>query len=263
MCYDIVANTLQEIEYALIRGDIHHAEELQRRLEDWQIANNSKQYYHASGFEHPNLMVFTNLQPTKPQYFSWGLVPPWTRNREEALRLRKSNIAARSEAMFETPSYKESAVGKRCLIYSDGFYEFHDLNGKKYPFYISRKDKKPLIIAGLWSEWIGPETKKPFYSVAVVTTRANVLLRKIHNNPAKSEGPRMPVILTPENQNDWLKPIRSDQDKKDILQLCFPYNGELVAHPVGPIRGKDYVGNCQDVFKKINNSELQPLLKNL
>ncbi len=56
--------------------------------------------------------------------------------------------------MFEKPSFRDSAKHRRCLVVIDGFYEHHHANGKTYPHFIQHKEKEPLTIAGLWSEWI-------------------------------------------------------------------------------------------------------------
>src|SRR5512143_2427996 len=38
---------------------------------------------------------------------------------------------------------------RRCVIPCEGFYESRD-EGDKQPYYFSRKDGKPLMLAGIW-----------------------------------------------------------------------------------------------------------------
>lgn len=251
MCYDVVANTKSEKEYAILRGDVHYAEELEKRIHEWEAAEQFQAYYHISGFDHPNLLTFTNMNPRTPQLYSWGLIPKWTKSREDAQKIRNTTLNARSETMFDKPAFRNSAMHKRCLIYVDSFFEHHDLNGKKYPFRIHLKSNEPMIMAGLWEEWLGKETGKPFYSLSIVTTEANELLAKIHNKPAKSETHRMPVILPKDRQEEWLQPINSELDKTAILNLCIPSDQEMLAYPVGTLRGKMASPNSIEALKEI------------
>jgi hypothetical protein len=62
--------------------------------------------------------------------------------------------------------------------------------GRKQPFFIRRKDGRPIGFAGLWECWERDEEAAPIESCAVITTEANELVRPIHN--------RMPAILRPE-----------------------------------------------------------------
>jgi hypothetical protein len=40
---------------------------------------------------------------------------------------------------------------QRCVIPAEGFYEWREESGKQ-PYYFSRKDGKPLMLAGIWEE---------------------------------------------------------------------------------------------------------------
>ena len=59
-------------------------------------------------------------------------------------------MLARSETIFELPSFKESITCRRCLVMVDGFYEHHHRNGKTYPFFIQKENKDPLFLAGIY-----------------------------------------------------------------------------------------------------------------
>jgi putative SOS response-associated peptidase YedK len=52
--------------------------------------------------------------------FKWGLVPRWAKDPAIGNKL----INARSETVTEKPSFREAFARRRCLIPSDGFYEF-------------------------------------------------------------------------------------------------------------------------------------------
>jgi len=139
MCYDIRSKLKTQKE----------------RYEYWRHKNGGKvksldifgnDIFHASGFSHPSLLIYTNQAPYEPVQSTWGLVPTTTSTWNHTLN-------ARGETIFEKPSFRESARSKRCLIYVDGFYEHHHLKGKTYPYYIFPKDESPMVLASLWNEW--------------------------------------------------------------------------------------------------------------
>ena len=56
-------------------------------------------------------------------YYHWGLIPVWTKSLEDAKKIRTQTLNARSETVFEKPSFRASITKKRCLIPACGFYE--------------------------------------------------------------------------------------------------------------------------------------------
>ena len=54
------------------------------------------------------------------------------------------------------PSFRQAFVKRRCLIPSDGFYEWKKVPGGKIPHSISMKDDSPFVFAGLWEGWKDP-----------------------------------------------------------------------------------------------------------
>ena len=147
------------------------------------------------------------------------------------------------------------------MIHVDGFYEHHHYRRKTYPFFIHRKDNEPITFAGLWSIWEDPESGGIWKTFAIVTTEGNPLLAKIHNNP-KLEGPRMPVILSKESENDWIMPydeqLWEKEQKKAIQNLIRSYpEEELAAHTVHKLRGKEYSGNVPEISEPVEYAELE------
>ena len=181
-------------------------------------------------YSHPELPTKTNKKREKLQYYQVGLIPRWEKDSETAKIRRQGNINARSETANEKPSFRDALIENRCLIVVDGFYEYyHHPNGRKIPFYISRGDGEPLVLAGIWEETkLGGEMIK---SSVILTTAANELMTKIHNSP--KNGGRMPVIIEYEQQNDWL----DGTNLKDIYQSAK--EGILKAHTVSPISKKN------------------------
>lgn len=252
MCYDIKANKKAQLARAKRRNDLDAVKEIEESI----LPLTDLPLYHASGFQHPKVLIYTNRSPDFPEVATWGLVPHWIKDKTQKQKYWNKTLNARGESIFEKPSFRDAARDQRCLIYINGFYEHHHQNLKTYPYYISAINEEPLILAGLWNNWKDPETNISMNTFSIVTTEGNSLLKKIHNNP-KLEGPRRPLVLPSEFAEKWLSPVSDDLDIKSLQELIKKYpEDELTAHPVGPLRGKKYIGNVEEVSKICSYPEL-------
>lgn len=141
----------------------------------------------------------------------WGFVPSWAKN----LSAGHKKINARSETVAEKPSFREAFKKHRCLIPSDGFYEWRKEKGGKVPLFVHLKSGKPFSFAGLYSIWTSPEGNQ-LSTCTILTTTANKLLEPTHS--------RMPAIIPKENREVWLDPTISDKDT--LLPLLKPFPSE-------------------------------------
>jgi len=142
----------------------------------------------------------------------WGLIPSWSKE-------PKGFINARAETIEDKPSFSESFQRRRCLIPADGFYEWQRSGKVAQPYYFQMKDESPFAFAGIWDEWLGDGNS--IASCAIITTRANELLASIHD--------RMPVILRPESQDQWL----DDSEPVNLRSLLAPFPAsEMTSHAV-------------------------------
>ena len=245
MCYDVQAKLEAQLKRAKRKGYQDLIEEFEKDLEP---------FYHVSGFAHPRLIIYTHEEPYTPVIATWGLIPFWVKDNAQKVKLWNNTLNARGESIFEKPSFRNSAKSKRCLLQIDGFFEHHHAKGKTYPYFITRKDKEPITIAGLWDEWLDKETGEIIKSFSIVTTKANELMAKIHNNPKLRE-PRMPLIVSNDTEDSWLDPKTS---KEEIIKLIQPYPTiELTAHTVKRLRGKDYLGNVPEISEEFEYEELK------
>jgi putative SOS response-associated peptidase YedK len=96
---------------------------------------------------------------------------------------------------FREP-FAESFRERRCLVPSDGFYEWAAEGGKKVAYHFRPWDGGMLAFAGVWDRWDGPSG--PTLSCAILTTKAVDPIRQYHD--------RMPLILPPERWGTWLDP---------------------------------------------------------
>lgn len=254
MCYDIQYKTKKSEQYAKRYGDSPAEIELLRNQFD-ELSISAT--YHASGFDHPLVPVI--IDSTKALHlYSWGLIPSWIKNPIEAVKMSNSTINARAETMFEKPAFREAARNRRCLVIVDGFFEHHHKNSKTFPYHIKLKSKEPMTLAGLWDEWTDESSGIIRRTYSVVTTTANPLMAKIHNNPKAESGPRMPLILPKNMEFDWLKSINTDADKEFLKEVVHSYDErELETTTVRRLRGKEASGNRPEAILPFRYQELE------
>ncbi len=120
----------------------------------------------------------------------WGLIPNWA----EVPGSLPLMINARSESLETRRAFRDLILDRRCAVLADGFYEWRTEGGVKQPYFVRRRDGRPMALAGLWDTWRGAEG--PVGSCTIVTTDANPLLEPLHD--------RMPVILEGEGTQMWL-----------------------------------------------------------
>lgn len=137
----------------------------------------------------------------------WGLVPSWAKSPSVGNRM----INARAETLASKPAFRAALRRRRCLVLADGFYEWAKRGALKQPFHIGLREGGPFGFAGLWEHWSDPDGAV-LESCTIVTTDASATIRDIH--------PRMPVILAPEAEAEWLDAAQSDPDT--LLPLLRP-----------------------------------------
>ncbi len=135
----------------------------------------------------------------------WGLIPGWA----DSPKIGAKMINARVESVAEKPAFRNAFQRYRCLIVADGFYEWQRHgDGPKRPFRITRDDGAPFAFAGLWSIWHGPQ-EETIRSCTIITRPANERIASLHD--------RMPVILDPAHESDWLDTATPPGALEEIL----------------------------------------------
>ena len=194
----------------------------------------------AADLEHPERY---NIAPTQSvltvvnqgrkhnlaEYMRWGLVPSWAKDISIGSRM----INARAESIAEKPSFRRALQKRRCLVLSDGFYEWKGTGKNKQPMYIGLRSGEPFGMAGLWEAWKSPDGDW-LHSCTIITTQSNALMEEIHN--------RMPVILPRESEPVWLDPGVDDPSR--LTDLLQPYPADaMTARPVSGL-----VNNARNDF---------------
>jgi len=137
-----------------------------------------------------------------PELLTWGF---------PNFRTKGVIINARSETVEEKPMFRRCLYTKRCVIPSNGFYEWsHDSEKRKYLFNVP--GTQALYMAGLYNEFDG---EKRF---VILTADANSSISDIHN--------RMPVVLDKAGVNNW---ILDSQAANSILHEDHPFLNRKLA----------------------------------
>lgn len=190
----------------------------------------------------PTQEIYVMTDGPKLEIMRWGLIPSWAKPDFVSAH----TINARSESVHEKPSFRQAFKSRRCLIPADGYYEWATELGKissKQPFFIHRKDSKPLAMAGVYENG----------TAAIITKDASGTLAAIHN--------RMPLFLSRDQWSTWLDPLETDvSDVRGLLsEALTPEAAGLVADPVST-RVNKIAHNGPDLITPIELGEQQTLL---
>ena len=120
----------------------------------------------------------------------WGLIPAWSKNELYGSKM----INARIETVTTKPSFKNLIPKNRCIVLSDGYYEWKQSGGRKVPFFIQRKDGGLMFFAGLWTTW--SMSSKRIFTYTILTTKAHKDISDIHD--------RMPVLIDKSKAKMWI-----------------------------------------------------------
>lgn len=156
-------------------------------------------YYSVSGFSHPRLPVILSESPNHLQPVEWGLIPSWTASEEKATEIKQQTLNARSETVFEKPSFRGAIHKRRCCVIVDGFFEWQTEGKEKLPHFIYLEPREPFALGGLYDEWVNHATGEIHRGFSILTVDANPMMARIHNLKK-----RMPLMLKPGSERDWL-----------------------------------------------------------
>lgn len=184
------------------------------------------------------------------QLMKWGMIPFWTKDLSKATPWKTFN--ARAESVFKSRLWKPSLNHKRCVVPISGYYEWQGKKGEKTPYFIRRKDKKVMFLAGLFDmvelkadqktkEDPDGETQQ-LWSFTIITGPAPKDLEWLHE--------RMPVVLEPNSKQweSWLDPKRDSWSEDEIMDELKPVwrESEYEWYPV-----PKEVGNVQNNEKRL------------
>lgn len=182
--------------------------------------------------EQPNIPAQFNVAPTQPvpvvifengarhfQLMRWAFMPSWVKDPHQFALV----INARSETIFEKPSFRNAIKRRRCLLPADGYYEWKASRGGKQPYFIHRADGRPVAFAGVAETWSGPNGEE-VDTVAIVTAAARPDMAALHD--------RVPVTIDPDNFERWLDCYAAENEIASLM--VAPAEGTFIWHAVSP-----------------------------
>jgi putative SOS response-associated peptidase YedK len=205
-----------------------------------------------SAFSYPELPVLRlKGDHIVAENCHWGLIPSWTRDEVQAAEIRKRGFNARGETVGEKPMFRAAFEQGRCLIPAAGFFEWREVNKKKYPYYIYPTDHNGFLFAGVSEKWINNKTGEEIVTYAIVTSEPNELMAMIHNIKK-----RMPLILDTNEAKKWM--LGSAFEASTMIR---PYdNSKMQAHTIATWAGNPKIErNIAEIQDEVYYPELNGL----
>jgi len=153
----------------------------------------------------------------------WGMIPPDSLTRFPQMKVGRpaegakqkfkplSTNNARRERLHVAKTFSDSWLrGKRCLVPAENFTEPYWGTGKHIAWTFSRVDGAPWALAGIWAEWVDPDSGElvPNYSMITQNCDTHPLLRLMHRPTLDKAGLPVPP---------------DKQDKRAVVPIEEPY----------------------------------------
>lgn len=143
----------------------------------------------------PSQLIPVIRSPGKLEFLTWGLRPSWLPEGQNAF------TNARMETIHEKPAFRHAFKQRRCLILTNGYYEWKQIGSSKQPYFITLPQQKLFAFGGLWENDTATIITKPAYQTEVLN---------VHQ--------RMPVIIRPEHYAAWFDTKASKENVQLLMQ---------------------------------------------
>lgn len=156
------------------------------------------------------------IRPGAPARISHTKPKPSASGKTPAPRPLSTNNA-RAETVATLPTYRDAwRAGRRCLVPALWYQEPNWETGKNIWWQLTRRDGMPWMLAGLWNEWVDPETGEvvPSFTMITVNCDGHPLLSRLHRPdprlPDDKQDKRAVVHVGPGNWDQWLEGTGDD-----------------------------------------------------
>jgi len=184
-------------------------------IDEWEQKDEYNPSYNIAPTQNSPILIYNHKR--KIEHMRWGLIPSWAKDKAIGAKM----INARGETLLEKLSFKNLMSSNRCIVITDGYFEWQNIGTIKTPHYFRDPEKNILPMAGLWDEWQSSNGKL-IKTYTLITTTPKPKYAHIHN--------RMPVILPYSRIDIWINTC--DHSPKDALDHVHPYQDELYVYPV-------------------------------
>lgn len=130
----------------------------------------------------------------------FGLLPHWAKD----MAFGRRTYNARSETVAEKPSFRDAwRQARRCIVPAEVVYEPNWETGRAVRWAISRRDGRPMGIAGLWGWWRGADGQEWLsFTMLTINADGHEVFARMHR---PGEEKRMVAILDEADYDTWLE----------------------------------------------------------
>ncbi len=185
------------------------------------LVGNLKKRYNISPTQSVPVVVSRDGQP-KLEMMKWGFIPKGAKDANSVFRYKTYNT--RSEGVFEKPTTRDVIRTSRCLVPSNGYYEWVIDSGVKQPLFIRPSDQDIFSFAGIYTSW-QDSAGVEWGTFSIITT--------IPGRDVETINDRMPVILRASDESRWLNPAIDNMNALYDVMRSYP-DGMLLIDKVGP-----------------------------
>lgn len=179
------------------------------------------------------------LQRKGPDIFlsesRYSLTPSWSKDEKpkfatyNARLTRTHQASGKLEKIFEVPTWKEAFGKKNCVVPMNEFFEScREGEAAGHMVGFSPRTESPLLVAGIWNDWVNKSTGEVLSTFAVITTDPTAQIKFVGHD-------RSPVILDPATASTWLDGFSSGAQAFDFLNSSL-VRPELDFRKVRPLK---------------------------
>lgn len=172
---------------------------------------------------------------------TWGLTPAWAKTKGPA------PINARLESVSSNGMFRNAFLSRRLAVPMNGYYEWHALEDGKQPYFIHGPGSI-LAAAGLYEAQKRDDGTWSL-SMTIITREAQDASGEIHD--------RMPVFLTPEAIEEWLRPGKLADT--DGMQALLERSSLTMAHTMTTYPVSRDVNSVRDEARKGDPALIEPI----
>ena len=107
-------------------------------VDEWEQKDEYNPSYNIAPTQYSPILIYNNNR--KIEHMRWGLVPSWAKDKAIGAKM----INARGETLLEKPSFKNLVSSNRCIVITDGYFEWQNIGTTKTPHYFHNPEKKNI-----------------------------------------------------------------------------------------------------------------------
>lgn len=174
------------------------------------VPGGTKQNYNISPTNSAPVVVLRDGKPELEQK-KWGFISQNAKDSNSVFRYKTH--AVRSEVIFAKPTWEKAIRTQRCLIPTNGFYEWHETEHGKTPYLIQLRDQTLFAMAGVYSSWTDPAGKEwGTYCAVTIDSHSS----KLHTKVVR------PIILDIDDEATWLDTTITDTNTLYSIMKTYP-----------------------------------------